>query len=147
MSLLVVLGRFKVEGVPMAQADPSLNLLVAWLWFTLGTVAGLVLGSFFHRKEWLGGYASVPRRMYRLGHISFFGLGILNLLFYFTAGALVSPTPSLGLASWALVVGAVTMPLCCALMAWSTRFRLLFAIPVTGVLLGSILTLREVWLQ
>lgn len=125
----------------------SLNLLVAWLWFTLGTVAGLVLGSFFHKGDWLGGYGSLRRRMYRLGHISFFGLGILNLLFFFTASTLASPTPLLPVASWALVVGAVTMPLCCGLMAWSTRCRLLFAIPVISVLLGSALTLREVWLR
>ena len=130
----------------MFRSVASLNLLLAWLWFTLGTVAGLVLGSFFHRRNWLGGYGSTKRRMYRLGHVSFFGLGILNLLFYLTVRVLVSPTPLLPVASWALAVGAVTMPLCCGLMAWNTRFRLLFAIPVTGVLLGSLLTLREVWL-
>lgn len=131
----------------MDQSVASLNLILAWLWITLGTVAGLVLGSFFHRERWLGGYDSLKRRMYRLGHISFFGLGILNLLFFFSAGALGSPTPLLGVASWALVVGAVTMPICCVLMAQSTRFRLLFAVPVISVLLGSALTLREVWLR
>ncbi len=30
--------------------------------------------------EWLGDYSSLPRRLMRLGHIAFFGLGILNIL-------------------------------------------------------------------
>lgn len=129
----------------MPHSVGSLNLTLAWLWITLGTVAGLVLGSFFHREEWLGGYGSLRRRMYRLAHISFFGLGILNLLFFLSVRVLPSPGSLLRTASWAFVVGAVTMPMCCVLMARSTRFRLLFAVPVASVLVGSALTLKEVW--
>jgi hypothetical protein len=129
----------------MLQSVGSLNLTLAWLWITLGTVVGLVLGSFFHRESWLGGYGSLQRRMYRLAHISFFGLGILNLLFFLSARVLPAPTPLLRTASWALALGAVTMPACCVLMARSTRFRFLFAVPVLSVLLGSALTLKEVW--
>ena len=44
----------------------------------------MVLGMFFHGENWLGGYASFKRRMYRLGHISFFGLGAVNMLFCLT---------------------------------------------------------------
>jgi hypothetical protein len=57
------------------------NLTLAWLWILLGFVSGMVLGLFFHRENWLGGYGSFQRRMYRLGHISFFGLGAVNALF------------------------------------------------------------------
>ena len=32
----------------------------------------------------MGGYGSFRRRLARLGHISFFGLGFLNLLLAFT---------------------------------------------------------------
>ncbi|HSG46242.1 MAG TPA: hypothetical protein VLA43_00380, partial [Longimicrobiales bacterium] len=122
-----------------------LNLALGWLWLVLGTVAGLVLGSFFHREGWLGGYGSLERRMYRLMHISFFGLGFLNLLFHFTVRTLPAPGEVLAVASWALALGAVTMPVCCGLMARRPRFRLLFAVPVAGVLVGTVITLREVW--
>lgn len=105
------------------------------------------MGLFFHRPDWLGGYASHKRRLYRLGHISFFGLGFLNLTFFFTAQTIASTTPALVIASWALALGAVTMPTCCALAAHQVRLRLLFAIPVTSVLVGCALTLREVWLR
>jgi hypothetical protein len=65
------------------KANP--NLVLAWVWILLGFVSGLFQGMFFHGEHWLGGYASWRRRMYRLAHISFFGLGALNLLFLVTA--------------------------------------------------------------
>jgi hypothetical protein len=62
----------------------NLNLLVAWLWILLGFVSGMLLGLFFHHEKWLGGYASFKRRLYRFAHISFFGLGAVNLLLCLT---------------------------------------------------------------
>lgn len=63
----------------------KLNRTVAWVSLVLGAVSGLVLGmwSFGGPLEvpaWLGDYGDVSRRLARLCHISFFGLGILNLL-------------------------------------------------------------------
>jgi hypothetical protein len=121
-----------------------LNLVIAWLWLLLGFVAGMVLGMFFHGENWLGGYGSFKRRMYRLGHISFFGLGAVNLLFCLTvqnfslAGQLVS------VASWAFIVGAITMPVCCVVMAHFPKAHLIFAVPVVSLITGAILTLMEV---
>jgi hypothetical protein len=121
-----------------------LNLLLAWLWILLGFLSGMVLGMFFHREGWLGGYGSLQRRMYRLGHISFFGLGAVNLLFWITmklnpaAGALVS------VASGAFILGAITMPLCCLVMAHFPKLHLTFAVPVVSLITGGWLTLLEV---
>jgi hypothetical protein len=120
------------------------NLILAWLWLLLGFVAGMVLGMFFHGENWLGGYASFKRRMYRLGHISFFGLGAVNLLFCLTvqnfslAGQLVS------VASWAFIVGAISMPVCCVVMAHFPKAHMIFAVPVVSLIAGGILTLMEV---
>lgn len=55
-----------------------LNLQAGWIGFIGGAVTGSMLGLFFHGNDWLGGYASFRRRMFRLGHISFFGLGFIN---------------------------------------------------------------------
>ncbi len=87
----------------------QLNLIVAWLWILLGFVSGMVLGLFFHRENWLGGYASFKRRMYRLGHISFFGLGAVNLLFWLSVRNLSAAGPLADFASGAFIVGAITM--------------------------------------
>src|SRR5206468_12363049 len=60
---------------------PQLNLLAAWSGILLGFISGLVFGLFFHREGWLGGYSSFKRRLYRLGHISFFGLAVSTSCF------------------------------------------------------------------
>jgi hypothetical protein len=120
------------------------NLFLAWVWILLGFVAGMVLGMFFHGENWLGGYGSFKRRMYRLGHISFFGLGAVNLLFWLTMQAIPPAEPLAGAASWAFIVGAITMPLCCVVMAHFPKAHLIFAVPVLSLILGGILTLLEV---
>ena len=120
------------------------NLFLAWLWILLGFVTGMGLGLFFHHENWLGGYASFKRRMYRLGHISFFGLGAVNLLFWLTLQNMAQPKLLTGMASWAFIVGAVTMPVCCAVMAHFPKAHLIFAVPVVSLIAGGILTLWEV---
>lgn len=121
----------------------QINLLAAWAGMLLGFLSGMVLGLFFHRENWLGGYGSFKRRMYRLAHISLFGLGAVNLFFYFTARALPAGTV-LSLASSAFVAGAITMPACCLLMAHFPNTRSLFALPVLSLVAGGGLTLLEV---
>ena len=130
----------------MTHDVAQLNLTLAWIWIVLGTILGLILGSFFHREEFLGGYGSFKRRLHRLAHVAFFGLAILNILFIFTARVLPTPTAWLAVASWSFAVGALSMPTCCILVAHQPPLRNVFAIPVGSVLLGSFLTLREVWL-
>ena len=117
-----------------------LNESFGWMWLLAGTVSGLALGLRFHREEWMGGYGSLRRRMVRLGHISFFGLGFLNILFGLE-GPRVRVCPTwLAIASWSLVAGGVAIPLCCALMAWRPAFRPAFAVPVASLLLGIAIT-------
>lgn len=128
----------------MKTASLQLNLVIAWLWLLLGFVAGMVLGWFFHRDDWLGGYASFRRRMYRLAHVSFFGLGAVNLLFWLTVKNLSTPGATLGLASGAFALGAVTMPLCCVLVAHFPRSRMCFAAPVLSLIVGGAFTLMAV---
>lgn len=124
---------------------PSLNLLAGWTGILLGFVSGMLLGMFFHQDNWLGGYGSFRRRLYRLAHISCFGLGAANLLFWITVKDLSASGASLGFASGAFLLGAVTMPLCCVLMAHLPKLRLLFAVPVLSLMLGAGLTLGRLW--
>ena len=126
------------------KAEPvQINLALAWLWILLGFVSGMVLGMFFHRENWLGGYASFKRRMYRLGHISFFGLGAVNLLFCFTVKNFALAGEGIRVASLAFVIGAIAMPLCCLVMAHRPKAHMLFSIPVVSLLTGGALTCWE----
>jgi hypothetical protein len=102
----------------------------------LGVATGATMGLFFHNDEWLGGYGSYRRRLVRLGHISFFGLGFLNMMFAFSAAPLNLRDAYLTVASWSLITGAVTMPVCCFLAAWRKPLRHLFPIPVLATLSG-----------
>jgi len=120
------------------------NLVCAWAGITAGFVSGLLLGLGFDQDRWLGGYGSWKRRLYRLGHISFFGLALMNFVFYVTAQGLGEAGPWMGIASRAFIVGAVSMPLCCVLMAHRPKCRPLFAVPVLSLLGGATLTLLEV---
>ena len=111
-------------------------ILFGWLWMIGGVLSGAALGLFFAREDWLGGYASWPRRMLRLGHIAFFGTGLLNLAAGLTAQAAGQSLPLWG--HWGLLIGAVGMPLLCLTSAFMRWTRHLFFVPVSGLGLGVI---------
>lgn len=116
----------------------QLHILIGWGSMIMGALSGALIGLFFHRDEWAGGYASFRRRMMRLGHIAFFGLGILNLLFAYTTQSITLTQSYLAIASTGFIVAVIAMPLCCFLTAWRKPFRHLFPIPVLGVLAGVV---------
>ena len=120
------------------------NLILAWLWILLGFISGMALGMFFHGENWLGGYGSFKRRMYRLGHISFFGLGAVNLLFCLTVQNFSLSGSLIHFASLAFIVGAIAMPICCVVRAHFPKAHMIFAVPVVSLIAGGILTLLEV---
>jgi len=122
----------------------QLNLILAWLWIVIGFALGLYFGLNFHKDEWLGGYASFQRRLYRLGHISFFGLAVVNFLFYLTTRHLTHASFAATVASCEFALGAVSMPVCCFIMAHRPRFRALFLIPVVSLIAAGTLTLWEI---
>jgi hypothetical protein len=117
-----------------------MNLFFGWLWILMGIISGMLLGMFFHNDRWLGGYGSFKRRMYRLGHISFFGLGLLNLMFWLTVQSVAPPGPIIEIASSAFIGGGITMPICCLIMAHAPKAHMLFAVPVISLICAGILT-------
>jgi hypothetical protein len=116
------------------------NLAAAWAGILLGMASGAALGLGFRGDTWLGGYGSWARRLLRLGHISFFGIALLNIAF-------VSTVERIGDGAWAtvsgllLLVGAVAMPLVCAVAAFRKGLHWLFAIPVLSLLGAATVTL------
>jgi hypothetical protein len=125
----------------MRDSIVSNMFAVGWIGMLLGVLSGALIGLFFHREDWMGGYSSFRRRLTRLGHISFFGLGFINF-FFAISHELAGVAPALALpAAVAFTIGAASMPTCCFLSAWRKPFRHLFFIPVTGVAAGIVLTL------
>ncbi len=112
-----------------------INVYAGWMAILVGVLTGMITGVFFHKEEFLGGYGSWTRSLMRLGHISFFGLGIINLLFALTARNLGIES-GIEATSVLLVIGLITMPLVCYLSAFHMAFRHLFFVPVLSVLAG-----------
>lgn len=117
--------------------DPlKFSLMSGWAGFLGGVLSGAVMGLLFHREDWLGGYGSRERRMVRLGHISFFGIGLINLFYALSLEPLGVPSEAARGGAIALLAALVTMPSICFLCAWRKSFRHLFFIPVLATAAG-----------
>jgi hypothetical protein len=118
-----------------------MNWYFGWGLILTAFLTGAILGLFFLRDEFLGGYASFRRRILRLGHIALAALGMINVLY-----SMAPPVPESSLRSWiasvAFVVGGVTMPAVCFLTAWRAGFRYLFFVPVGALVVAVVQTLR-----
>ena len=121
-----------------------INIYAAWVGFLLGCIAGAAPGLFFHKENWLGGYSSWKRRLIRLGHIAFWGIGFLNLSFGLTAKAFGLDMEN-SAASILLIIGAIAMPLTCYLSAWKPFFRNFFFIPALSVTFAILLFLTRIF--
>jgi len=114
------------------------HMVFGWGLMLLGGLSGAAIGLRFHEAGWAGGYGSFRRRMLRLGHIAFFGLGILNVLFSLAIAQFPLEHGPARAAGAGFVVAGLGMSLCCFLAAWREPFRHLFFIPVLGVLVGVV---------
>ena len=116
----------------------KLNLLTGWISIFVCFLSGAVQGLFFYKENWLGGYSSWTRRMTRLGHISFFGIGVINLCYAFSVSSydyvLYSTT-----VSYLFILGNISMPTVCYLSAFKKNFRHLFPIPVLSLTIALLL--------
>ena len=117
-------------------------MLAGWTGMIFGLVSGAAIGLFFHEEAFAGGYGSFRRRMMRLGHVSFFGLGIINVIFALTLTTIGVVLRYPTVASISLIAAAVLMPLICFLTAWKKTFRHIFALPVACVAITLVLLLE-----
>jgi hypothetical protein len=111
----------------------------------VGVGTGLVMGlwSFYGPFEvpgWLGSYDQVPRRLARLGHIAFLGLGILNLLLAGTLNRLALGPCGRRAASWAMNFGNIFLPLTLFAAAAYAPLQYLMSVPALSVFVALLLT-------
>jgi hypothetical protein len=118
-----------------------LNRRIAWSGMALGAALGMALGlwSFdgpFPVPAFLGDYDATARRLMRLGHIAFFGLGFVNLL-------LARELPGLApkarrIAGAAMNVGNLGLPLTLVAAAFLAPVKYAMALPASAVLLALV---------
>ena len=121
-----------------------MNRLVGWGSIAVGIATGLIMGlwSFdgpVQTPAWLGDYADTSRRLARLGHIAFIGLGILNLLL-----AHELPQSALGergrrVASRHMNFGNIFLPITLFAAAFWRPAKYAMGIPATAVFVAMCL--------
>ena len=110
--------------------------LFAWCSCVMGVVTGLTLGlwSFdgpFPTPEWLSDYDSLSRRMTRLGHIAYFGLGFLTLLLAWELPKLTLDARQKTIAAEMMIFGNMFLPL--TLFAASIYHPLKYLMPIPAL--------------
>jgi hypothetical protein len=116
----------------------------------VGVGTGLLMGLWSFDSpaavpEWLGPYDTTARRLARLGHIAFLGLGILNVLLARELPRLTLSDVLKRRASRLMVIGNVLLPV--TLFAAAAYRPLKFALPAgaLAVFVSLVLTVRGVW--
>lgn len=110
------------------------NWYAGWSLILAGFLSGAIIGLWFHREGFLGGYQDWRRRLLRLGHIAMVALGFLNVLFAQSASAHA-------IAGHLLIAGGVAMPTVCVLSAWRKPLKVLFPLPVVMLVAAVVLIL------
>ncbi|MFP6866126.1 MAG: hypothetical protein VCA35_09315 [Roseibacillus sp.] len=119
------------------EFDPvTFSLKAGWLGMLGGVLSGAFMGIFFLKPDWMGGYGSQPRRLVRLGHIAFFGMGLLNLFYGLSLTPLGVPLTAARWGSLSFAMALLSMPICCFLTAWRPAMHHLFPIPVLSAAAG-----------
>jgi len=138
-------------AIPSSKPAPGdWNRRVGWLSTCWGVISGAILGlwSFdgpFPVPAWLGEYDQTSRRLARLGHIAFFGLGILNVLVAGELGRARFGPWGRKAASWAMNFGNVFLPLTLFAAAAYRPLKYGMGAPVLSVLLALVLTAYAAW--
>jgi hypothetical protein len=121
--------------------DFSRNRLIGWTSLAVGVAVGLVMGlwSFdgpLQPPAWIGEYADTSRRLVRLGHIAFIGLGVIDILIERELGRSALGSRARAIASWSMVLGNVLLPITLFASAVYRPMKYFMAVPATSVFLA-----------
>ena len=127
-----------------------LNRAIALTSLALGAAVGLILGLWSFDgplpvPAWLGAYVDTPRRLVRLGHIAFFGLGILNLLLAREYAALALRDATIKTAFHCMNFGNVFLPCTLIAAAVYAPAKPFLAAPALSVFIALCLAALGAW--
>jgi hypothetical protein len=120
------------------------NRFIGWTSAAVGASTGLIMGLWSFDgpvtvPSWLGDYQETSRRLARLGHIAFFGLGILNLLLARELPGLALSDRGKKVASRAMNFGNIFLPLTLWAAAIYHPLKYSMPLPATAVLVAMVL--------
>ena len=134
---------------PLAAAGRS-NRVVGWVGCCFGAASGLLMGLWAFdgpvaTPAWIGDYGGTSRRLLRLGHIAFFGIGILNLLLARELPALHLGRRANAVAAHCMNFANIVLPLTLFAAALSPPFKYLLPVPALGAFAALCLVAWGVW--
>lgn len=118
--------------------------MVGWVSLAVGIGAGLIMGMWsfdgpVKTPGWLGEYGDTPRRLARLGHIAFIGLGMLNILVARELPHLALGARGRRMAAGTMNFGNVFLPLTLFSAAVFHPAKYAMALPATAVFIAMTL--------
>ena len=140
------------EGLSTADRDCRWNWIVGWLSLALGAATGLLMGLWSFDgplaiPAWLGDYGDTSRRLARLGHIAFFGLGILDILLAREIPRFLLGIRARQTAAVAMVFGNVFLPLTLFAAAAYPPMKYFMALPALSVFLALVIAVYGAFRQ
>lgn len=126
------------------------NRRVGWASLAVGVTTGLVMGLWSFDgpvavPEWLGAYDATSRRLVRLGHIAFLGLGILDILLGRELPRLDLGDAAKRVASRAMIFGNVFLPITLFAAGMSPPLKYVMPLPATAVFVALVLAAKGAW--
>ncbi len=139
-----------LEEAKFTPAGPSLNRAVGFTSLLFGVVSGMLLGLWSFGgpipvPEAIGEYDDLPRRFLRLGHIAFFGLGLINLAIAGHWRRLELDRLAARRALWFMNLGNLGLPPLLLAAAWQPTLLYLMPIPVISVFAALTLCAIGAW--
>ena len=127
-----------------SDSEFSRNRMVGWTSLAVGIAVGLVLGlwSFdgpLQPPAWIGEYSDTSRRLVRLGHIAFIGLGLIDVLIERELLRSALGRAGRAVTSWSMVVGNVLLPITLFGAAAYRPAKYFMAVPATAVFVALVL--------
>lgn len=134
----------------LRRVDERLNRAVGFTSVLLCVVSGMILGLWSFGgplpvPDGIGDYGDLPRRLIRLGHIAFFGLGMINLALAGHARSLPFDPASRSRALTLMNLGNGGLPPLLIAAAWLPGLIYALAVPVACVFLSLCLAARAAW--
>ena len=134
----------KTSGIHPEAVVGESNRRVAWACCATGVLVGLVMGLWSFDGPmpvpgWLGEYGSTPRRLARLGHIAFMGLGILNLLLVQELRVTRLSDRLARVASATMNFGNIVLPVVLLGAAIWSPLKYLLSVPASSVFVSLVL--------
>lgn len=137
-------------GFGVFATGPHLNRAIGFTSLLIGVASGMIIGLWSFGgpvpiPDSIGDYSELPRRFLRLGHIAFFGLGLINLAIAGHCGQLNFSPEAQRRVLTLINLGNIGLPPLLLAAAWQPVLLYLMPLPVLCVFAALALTATVAW--